>query len=662
MALSTISGTTGITDATITSAKLADFSAAVDLNGVELLLDADQDTSISADTDDQIDIKIGGADDFQFTANTFTALSGSTIKANTIAETTSTSGVTIDGVLLKDGVLGANTVDSDAYVDGSIDLAHMSSESVDEDNLYISNAGSNGQFLSKQSGNNGGLTWATASANTPSSADGQALGSASLEWSDLFLADGGTVTFGNDQEIILTHVADTGLTLKHTATADDKPVSITLQTGETDIAANDVIGKIDFQAPDEGTGTDAILVAAGIEAVSEGDFSSSSNATKLVFKTAASETAAEKASLSSAGVFTATSFAGSGAALTGIVSKGKNILINGAMQISQRSTSTVAQANDSNEGFATVDRWSLEFGNSAGGTITTSQNSAWGSDNGFAFNYKLDVTTADASISGNEIVFFRQTIESQHMRSCGWNYLSSSSDITLSFWVYNSKTGTYCIALGSHDGTDKMYTTDYTVSSANTWEKKTITIPGYSGLTFDNDSNAGLTLYFMLANASGRYGTADAWGASPRYGTSNQVNFLDSTSNVAYYTGIQLEVGDSATDFEHRQYGEEFALCQRYYQEHDGIKCQFSKLQMSDFDGHTQGFFCSHPTMRANPTLTRGTQYTWYGNDSSWTTTSGKWALQPYNPTHIFTEGSYDGGTGNGVIQIKCDITLDAEI
>ena len=79
MALSTISGTTGITDATVTSAKLADFTAAVDLNGVELLLDADADTSISADTDDQIDIKIAGADDFQFTANTFTAQSGSSV-------------------------------------------------------------------------------------------------------------------------------------------------------------------------------------------------------------------------------------------------------------------------------------------------------------------------------------------------------------------------------------------------------------------------------------------------------------------------------------------------------------------------------------------------------------------------------------------------------
>ena len=140
----------------------------------------------------------------------------------------------------------------------------------------------------------------------PASADGDTLGTASLEWSDLYLADGSVIYFGADQEIKVTHVADTGLTLKHTATADDKPISLTLQTGETDIAADDVIGAINFQAPDEGTGTDAILVAAGIEAVSEGDFSSSNNATKLSFKTGASEAAAEKMSLSSAGLLTVT--------------------------------------------------------------------------------------------------------------------------------------------------------------------------------------------------------------------------------------------------------------------------------------------------------------------------------------------------------------------
>ena len=117
-------------------------------------------------------------------------------------------------------------------------------------------------------------------------------------------SDSGVLKFGDDQEITVTHVADTGLNLKHTATGDDKPIVLTLQTGETDIAADDVIGRIDFQAPDETTGTDAILVAAGIAAVSEGDFSSSNNATKLSFRTAASEAASEKMSLSSGGKLT----------------------------------------------------------------------------------------------------------------------------------------------------------------------------------------------------------------------------------------------------------------------------------------------------------------------------------------------------------------------
>ena len=125
---------------------------------------------------------------------------------------------------------------------------------------------------------------------------------------DLHLdSDAAVLKFGDDGEVTLTHDADVGLKLKHTATADDKPIVLTLQTGETDMAANDVMGAIRFQAPDEGTGTDAILVAAAIQAVSEGDFSSSSNATKLEFHTGASEAASSKMSLSSAGVLTVSS-------------------------------------------------------------------------------------------------------------------------------------------------------------------------------------------------------------------------------------------------------------------------------------------------------------------------------------------------------------------
>jgi len=117
----------------------------------------------------------------------------------------------------------------------------------------------------------------------------------------LMLSDASVIHFGADSEVTLTHVADVGLALKHTATADDKPIVLTLQTGETDMAANDVIGKLAFQAPDEGTGTDAILVAAAVQAVAEGNFSSSNNATRLEFHTGASELAAVKMTLNSTG-------------------------------------------------------------------------------------------------------------------------------------------------------------------------------------------------------------------------------------------------------------------------------------------------------------------------------------------------------------------------
>ena len=135
----------------------------------------------------------------------------------------------------------------------------------------------------------------------PSSADGDSLGTASLEWSDLYLADGGIIYFGNDQDVTLTHDPDDGLFLKSIATGDDNPVLLTLQTGETDLAADDVIGKISFQAPDEGTGTDAVLVSGAIQARAEGDFSSSSNATSLDLMTGSSEAATTKLTITSDG-------------------------------------------------------------------------------------------------------------------------------------------------------------------------------------------------------------------------------------------------------------------------------------------------------------------------------------------------------------------------
>ncbi len=281
----------------------------LDINGSEFILDVDGDTTITADTDDRIDLKIGGAEHISFGNS-----SGDTV-IKPMADAKDIKFQQYDGRTLLDindggyvGIANGATGPGQLRLYEDTDLGtnytafQVGTQSGDITYTLPTADGSDGHAL--KTDGSGTLTWGAVAANTPTSADGQALGSATLEWSDLFLADGSTIQFGNDQEIKLTHVADTGLTLKHTATADDKPVSLTLQTGETDMAADDVIGKIDFQAPDEGAGTDAILVAAGIEAVSEGDFSATSNATKLSFKTASSEAAAEKASLSSVGNFT----------------------------------------------------------------------------------------------------------------------------------------------------------------------------------------------------------------------------------------------------------------------------------------------------------------------------------------------------------------------
>ena len=221
MALSTISGTTGITDATVTSAKLADFTAAVDLNGVELLLDADADTSISADTDDQIDIKIANTDHLKILSSSGDTVLKPMVDAkdiifqqfdgNKVFEINDGNFVSVGGNATAAGQIRIyEDTDNGSHYSG-FTVGNLTESYT----LALPNAdGSSGQALTTNG--SGVLSFTTLSANTPSSADGQALGSASLEWSDLFLADSSTIQFGNDQDTILTHTDGTGLTLNST--------------------------------------------------------------------------------------------------------------------------------------------------------------------------------------------------------------------------------------------------------------------------------------------------------------------------------------------------------------------------------------------------------------------------------------------------------------
>ena len=202
----------------------------------------------------------------------------------TLTQTLIGTALDISGDIDVDGTTNLDVVD----IDGAVDMAST---------LQVDGAITGSSTIQ-------GTTITATTAFVPDASDGAALGTSSLEFSDLFLADGAVISFGDDQEITLTHVADDGLILKHVGTADGKEPSFSFHAGDNDIAANDVLGSIFFKAPDEGAGTDAILVAAGIEAVSEGDFSASNNATKLSFLTGASEAAAEKMSLSSGGNLT----------------------------------------------------------------------------------------------------------------------------------------------------------------------------------------------------------------------------------------------------------------------------------------------------------------------------------------------------------------------
>jgi len=245
----------------------------------------------------------------------------------------------------------------------------------------------------------------------------------------------------------------------------------------------------------------------------------------------------------------------------------RNLIINGAMQIFQRSTS-LSVTDGTNEDYATADRFNFRFGNSAGGAATLSQSTDAPSGYGFSNSWKFDVTTSASSYTSGQHTLFAQFIEAQNIRNSGWDYTNPNSYVTLSFWVKSNKTGTYCISINTPDVSgDLKFIKEWTISSSSTWEHKVIKIPGHASLVIDNDNGRGFEVEWNLATASDRDNATDDtwWTTDGSRTTSNQVNFFDSTSNELYITGVQLEVGDKATPFEHRSYGDELARCQRYY-------------------------------------------------------------------------------------------------
>ena len=263
------------------------------------------------------------------------------------------------------------------------------------------------------------------------------------------------------------------------------------------------------------------------------------------------------------GICTATSFSGSGAGLTGLVTPlgNRNMIINGAAMISQRlGTNTYNLTNVSS--WYPVDRypcWSV-----GGGTLTIQQSAD--APSGFQNSIMFTVNTADTdALSQNGTYYImQQRIEGYDTRRLNMGQSNAQSS-TLSFWVKSDVTGTYCVML-NNQLQNRCYTKEFTVSSADTWEYKTITYPGDTTGTWYHDHQGGVQLNWCLASGANYQGTANQWNTSWKDHTSNQVNFMATSGNKIRFTGIQLEKGTTATEFEHRTYEEEHARCQRFYQ------------------------------------------------------------------------------------------------
>jgi hypothetical protein len=246
----------------------------------------------------------------------------------------------------------------------------------------------------------------------------------------------------------------------------------------------------------------------------------------------------------------------------------RNMIINGAMNIAQRGTSSITISAGGN---FSCDRVLMNIATMYNNTSTIGQNlNSVTPPTGFTNYVGLEVDTA-TTVTGDAYYNIRHQIEGNNIYQLNFGS-SNAKTITLSFWVRSSLTGTFSFSL-RNGATDRSYVTTYTISSANTWEKKTITIAGDTTGTWYVDTRIGLTLNWGLGNSTGIYSTStlNAWQSGSKTGATTGVDWVETVDANWYITGVQLELGSNATPFEHRSFGEELARCQRYYWDVGGV-------------------------------------------------------------------------------------------
>jgi hypothetical protein len=320
----------------------------------------------------------------------------------------------------------------------------------------------------------------------------------------------------------------------------------------------------------------------------------------------------------------------------------KNIIINGDMSIAQRATSASSLTSS---GYHTVDRYRTRLGSI--GTWTQSQSTDVPTGQGFATSLKMDCTTANASPSAAAALSIQHKIEGQNLQ-----YLkkgtSSAESTTLSFWVKSNKTGTYIAELFDNDNQRQISQT-YTISSADTWEKKTLTFAGDTTGALGNDNgNSFLVEFWLGAGSNYTSGTLNtSWNSNTNTNrVVGSVNLADSTSNEWYITGVQLEVGTTASDFEFLPYGVNEIRCLRYY-------------QILDVGSNAPLYTTGDGNHNRHIRLTWGVRKRAAPSCSS-SASSG--TLNSLGETHDSKSFYVNVGSGSGTTGLNANVTIDAEL
>ena len=274
----------------------------------------------------------------------------------------------------------------------------------------------------------------------------------------------------------------------------------------------------------------------------------------------------------------------------------KNRIINGAMTIDQRNAGasiTVSSGTNFN-----VDRF--KSSNQTTAVVTLQQVSD--APIGFVNSSKFTVTTADSSIGSTEVCYIAQLIEGFNVADLGWG-TANAKTVTLSFWVKSSITG---LMGGAISNTVRSYPYSYTISVADTWEYKTVTIAGDTSGTWNKTNSIGMVVYFNIGCGTDYLNTPGVWVTAEDFGPTGQVNVISTLNATWQVTGVQLEVGSTATSFDVRSYGTELGLCQRYCWKYGGNAASYLSGPGLYADGNIIIFGpISNPvSMRAGVSLT----------------------------------------------------------